>query len=63
MRPDAPGAYARKEYDINFQWTAAEGRWGGLMVRFRYAHVQQDDPAGTDLDDVRVMIYYDPPKL
>ena len=61
--PDAPGAYAKKEYDINFQWTAAEGPWGGLMVRFRYAHVQQDDPARTDLDDVRVMIYYDPPKL
>lgn len=61
--PDSPTAYAKAEYDLNFQWTAAEGRWGGLMVRLRYAHIEQDDPAGTDQDDVRVMVYYDPPKL
>ena len=33
------------------------------MVRLRYAHVDQDDPAGSDLDDLRVMVYYDPPSL
>jgi hypothetical protein len=61
--PDSPSAYAKNEYDLNFQWTVAEGSFGGLMVRLRYAHISQDDPLQTDQDDVRVMLYYDPPKL
>ena len=61
--PDSPGAYAKKEYDLNFQMTVAEGAFGGLMVRLRYARIQQDDPMRTDQTDARVMIYYDPPKL
>ena len=31
------------------------------MMRLRYARVDQDD--GTELDDLRVMVYYDPPSL
>jgi hypothetical protein len=29
------------------------------MVRLRYARVAQDDPGDTDLNDLRVMVYYD----
>ncbi len=59
--PDGPDTFARDEYDLNLQWTPEVGALKGLMVRFRYAHVEQDD--GTELDDFRLMVYYDPPKL
>lgn len=59
--PDAPATFARDEYDLNLQWTPEFGALKGLMVRLRYAHVEQDD--GTELDDFRLMVYYDPPKL
>ncbi len=59
--PEDPGQYAKDEYDFNLQWTPASGRLKGLMMRLRYAHVSQDDPAGSDLDDLRVMIFYEPP--
>ncbi|GGD46018.1 OprD family outer membrane porin [Pseudoxanthomonas indica] len=61
--PQAPGDYAKNETDFNVQWTIPEGIFKGLMLRLRYAHVRQDDPMGTNLDDLRLMIYYDPPKF
>jgi len=57
--PDAASAFARGETDFNVQWSPPEGTLKGLMVRLRYAHVAQDDPADTDLNDLRVMVYYD----
>jgi hypothetical protein len=59
--PEDPGQFARDEYDLNLQWTVPEGMLKGLMMRLRYARVDQDD--GTELDDLRVMVYYDPPSL
>jgi hypothetical protein len=59
--PDAPGGYGRGESDFNLQWSPAEGALKGLMVRLRYANVSQDDPGDTDLQDLRVMVYYDLP--
>lgn len=59
--PEDPGQYAKDEYDVNLQWTPDSGPLKGLMMRLRYAHVSQDDPANSDLDDLRVMVYYDPP--
>jgi hypothetical protein len=61
--PEDPLQYARDEYDLNLQWTVPEGVLKGLMMRLRYARVDQQDPAGTELDDLRIMIYYDPPSL
>lgn len=61
--PEAPGQYARDEYDLNLQWTIADGPLKGLMMRLRYAHIDQQDPGGSDLDDLRVMVFYDPPSL
>lgn len=61
--PDDPAQFAKDEYDLNLQFTPPEGVLKGLMVRLRYANVSQDDPAGSELDDLRVMIYYDPPSL
>ena len=58
--PQTPGQYAKDEYDLNLQWTPSSGRLKGLMMRLRYAHVVQDDPAGSDLDDLRLMVYYTP---
>jgi hypothetical protein len=58
---DSPTDFARDEYDLNLQWTPETGALKGLMVRLRYAHVEQDD--GRELDDFRLMIFYDPPKL
>ena len=59
--PDAASAFGRGETDLNFQWSPPEGKLKGLMVRLRYAHVAQDDPGDTDLNDLRVMVYYDLP--
>ncbi len=61
--PQAPGEFAREEYDFNFQWAVPDGFLKGLMMRLRYAHVSQEDPAQSDLDDVRIMVFYDPPSL
>ena len=61
--PQSPTEYARDEYDVNFQWAVPDGFLQGLMVRLRYAHVRQESPIESDLDDFRLMIYYDPPKL
>jgi len=61
--PDAPTDYAKDEYNLNAQWTAAEGPLKGLMMRVRYAHVSQKGPLTSDLDDLRLLVYYDPPGL
>ena len=59
--PDAESAFGRGETDFNLQWAPPEGTLKGLMVRLRYAVVAQDDPADTDLKDLRVMVFYDLP--
>lgn len=61
--PDAPTDYAKDEYNLNAQWTAADGPLKGLMMRVRYAHVSQKGPQTSDLDDLRLLVYYDPPGL
>jgi hypothetical protein len=62
-QPDDPSAYSKDEFDLNLQWTPPEGALKGLMVRLRYAHVTQDDPLNGDLDDLRIMVFYDPPSF
>jgi len=61
--PDVAGQYAKNEYDFNLQWAPETGSLKGWLMRLRYAHVSQDDPAGSGLDDLRLMVYYDPPSL
>jgi len=61
--PDSPTEFAKDEYDFNVQWAVPEGIFKGLMLRLRYAHVEQKDPLRTDLDDLRIMVFYDPPSL
>jgi hypothetical protein len=59
--PDGDTTWGRGETDFNLQWSPPEGALKGLMVRLRYAHVAQDDPGDTDLNDLRLMVYYDLP--
>ena len=61
--PDSPTDYSKKEFDFNVQWAVPEGVFKGLLLRLRYAQVDQEAPMSSDLKDLRVMIYYDPPKL
>lgn len=61
--PQSPTDFAKDEYDFNFQWTIPDGVLKGLMMRLRYAHVSQDDPADSTLEDWRIMVFYDPPSL
>ncbi|MDR0182125.1 OprD family outer membrane porin [Lysobacter arvi] len=61
--PQSPTEYAKDECDVNFQWAVADGFLKGLLFRMRYAHISQEGPVETDLDDFRLMIYYDPPAL
>lgn len=61
--PQDPGQFAKEEYNFNLQWTPDSGPLKGLMLRLRYGHASQDDPAGSDQDELRLMIYYDPPSL
>jgi hypothetical protein len=55
--PDDPGQFSRDETDFNVQWSPPEGVLKGLLVRLRYAKVDQDND--TDLSDLRVMVFYD----
>lgn len=61
--PDSPTEYSKEEMDFNVQWSPPEGVLKGLMVRLRYADVSQNDPGDTSLQDLRIMVYYDPPSL
>lgn len=61
--PQSPTEYAKDEYNVNFQWAVADGFLQGLLVRLRYSHVRQEGPIESDLDDFRLMIFYDPPRL
>lgn len=60
-QPDAPGQYARDEVDVSLQWAPASGALEGLVLRLRYARVFQDDPGNSRLDDLRMIIHYNPP--
>ncbi len=54
--PQDPGSPAKDDSDLNLQWTSPAAP-EGLMMRLRYSPVSQDDPANSDLDDLRLMIY------
>jgi hypothetical protein len=58
--PSVPGQFAKEEYDLNLQWSPDSGVLEGLMVRLRFAHATQEDSAGSDQDDLRLMVFYDP---
>lgn len=60
--PDDPAQFAKDETNLNLH-CAYGGRARGADMRLRYSHVEQDDPAGTELNDLRVMVYCDPPSL
>ena len=61
--PQSPTEYAKDEYDFNAQWAVPDGFLKGLLFRMRYAHVRQQGPVETTLDDFRLMVYYDPPNF
>jgi hypothetical protein len=50
-----------QEYDLNLQWNVPKGVLEGLMLRLRYAKVDQQAPGNPELTDLRIMIYYEPP--
>jgi hypothetical protein len=56
--PEDPGQFAVEEYNFNLQWTPDSGPLKGLMMRLRYAHASQDDPANSGQDELRLMIFY-----
>ena len=56
--PQDPGQFAKGEYDFNLQWTPDTGPLKGLVMRLRYAHASQDDPANSEQDELRLMIFY-----
>ena len=59
--PEGDTTYAKEEFDFNLQWAAPAGTWQGLALRFRYAVVDQDDPASSNLNDLRLIVDYVPP--
>jgi hypothetical protein len=61
--PSSAGQFQKSEWDFNAQYAFPEGSLKGLSFRLRYASVQQEDAADSDLDDVRFIVYYDPPGL
>jgi outer membrane porin, OprD family len=62
-QPEAPNQYARDESDLNLQWKATSGRLRGLSLRARYGHVSQSGPFAAHADQLRLILYYDPPRL
>ena len=61
--PEFEGQFSKDEYDFNLQWTPPEGPLKGFSVRLRYALVEQNDPGDSELKDLRLILYYDPPAL
>jgi hypothetical protein len=59
--PKGSTVYAEDEYDVNLQWNVPSGMLKGLMLRLRYAKIDQNAPGSPTLTDFRFMVYYDPP--
>ena len=60
--PEDPGQFAKNECNLNLQRLPAEGILRGLMTRLRYSHLEQGDPAGSGMDDLRFMVHYNRPR-
>jgi hypothetical protein len=61
-QPDAKNQYAQDEYDANLQWKASTGKLKGLTLLARYGEVSQTgSPHRTE--QLRLIVYYDPPGL
>ncbi len=61
-QPADPLQSEQDEYDFNVQWSIKEGTFKGLSIRARYAVVTQEI-GGSDLQDFRIIVNYDPPGL
>jgi len=61
-QPDARNQYARDESDLNLEWKDTSGRLRGLTLRARYGHVSQAGPVAAHADQLRLILYYDPPR-
>ena len=61
-QPSDPTKSAQDEYDFNIKWQSDSGRLKGLSVQVRYALVTQE-MGGPNLNDFRLIFYYDPPSL
>jgi hypothetical protein len=59
--PPDTGGYGRGESDFNLQYQPKEGALKGWLFRLRYAYVQQNAPDDSNLQDLRVQVYYDLP--
>jgi outer membrane porin, OprD family len=57
-RPDDAKQYAQQEYDFNVEWTAQSGRFKGLDLRARYAHIAQAGPNDQHEDELRLILNY-----
>jgi hypothetical protein len=61
--PKGDTVYEEDECDLNAQWNVSEGALKGLMVRLRYAKIEQNSPGSPNLTDFRFMVFYDPPRF
>jgi hypothetical protein len=62
-QPDAKNQYAQDEYDANLQWKGTTGKLKGLTLLARYGEVSQSGPTQHHTEQLRLIIYYDPPWL
>jgi hypothetical protein len=62
-QPDAHNQYAQDEYDFNLQWKVTSGKAQGLALRARYAYVTQASPGDPITHQIRLILYYTPPRL
>jgi hypothetical protein len=62
-QPDAQKQYAQDEYDANLQWKASSGKLKGLTLLARYGEVSQAGPTQHHTEQLRLIVYYDPPWL
>jgi len=61
--PDVAKQYAQDEYDLNLQWKAVDGKLNGLTLRARFGHVSQASAGDPQTNQLRLILYYDPPGL
>lgn len=60
-QPASANEFEKREWALNLQWAAQHPALEGLLLRVRYARVDEQRDGSSHLDDLRLIVYYDPP--
>jgi hypothetical protein len=53
--------HAQDESELNLEWKESSDRLRGLTLGARYGHVSEAGPMARHADQLRLILYYNPP--